>query len=159
MQIEIGCASLTYYIWEGLLVGTVAGGFIHAAAMCGGGGGSTLRVPTGSANNPYMVPFRTRGAPRAADHVHGGPIPLGRYRIAIPRDHPRLGLSARLTPRDGQPMFGRDGFFIHGAGPHGSDGCIVPEDAREFQALMSALQTSLGGTLYVEEATGGERFA
>jgi hypothetical protein len=31
---------------------------------------------------------------------------------------------------------GRDGFYIHGAGPHGSDGCIVPTDKGQFQVLM-----------------------
>jgi hypothetical protein len=32
----------------------------------------------------------------------------------------------------------RGGFFIHGRGQHGSDGCIVPMEG--FDALMSALE-------------------
>jgi hypothetical protein len=54
---------------------------------------------------------------------------------------------------------GRDGFFIHGRGPHGSDGCIVPLDMTQFIDLMNALTKSNGGTLVVAEAMDGSRFA
>lgn len=149
-------ASLTYYIWEGLLVGTANGTFIHLPAVCGGGGGSTANAPTEKANNPYMSAFKTQGAGRG--HQHGGPLPPGKYGIAKPAVHPKLKLSARLTPRGGQAMFGRDGFLIHGPGPHGSDGCIVVEK-KALVPLMDALTASGGGTLYVEEAMDGARFA
>jgi hypothetical protein len=54
---------------------------------------------------------------------------------------------------------GRDGFYIHGRGPHGSDGCIVPLDKTEFSNLMKALTKSHGGTLVVEETADGTRYA
>lgn len=151
-------ASLTYYIWEGVLVGTANSVFIHTFAACGGGGGST-RNPAPQANNPYQQGLKMAGAAGSAKHVHGGPIPMGSYSIAKPAQHPTLKLSARLTPTGGQPMFGRDGFLIHGPGPHGSDGCIVLEDRKQLKALMDALKASGGGTLYVEEAMYGARFA
>jgi hypothetical protein len=54
---------------------------------------------------------------------------------------------------------GRDGFYIHGRGHHGSDGCIVPLDPRQFQNLMTALTQSNGGSLMVQETMSGDRFA
>lgn len=151
-------ASLTYYIWEGVLVGTAKGVFIHTFAACGGGGGSTEH-PAPNANNPYQQGLKTVEGSRFVKHVHGGPLPMGPYAIARPAHHPKLKLSARLTPTGGQPMFGRDGLLIHGPGPHGSDGCIVVESRKALVTLMNALKASDGGTLHVEEAMYGERFA
>lgn len=158
MSIKAGTASLTYYVWEGVLVGMVNGEFIHLAAGSGGGAGSTRNAPTSQAGNPYMTPFQTQGVPTAKNHQHGGPIPPGKYAIGIPAMHPTLKLSARLTPTGGQPLFGRDGFLIHGPGPHGSDGCIVVEK-KNLAGLMKALADTGGGTLFVEEAMDGVRFA
>jgi hypothetical protein len=151
-------ASLTYYIWEGLLVGVAGSEFIQMYAGCGGGAGSTRKAFSDKANNPYMWAFKMKGAINARNHEHGGPIPPGKYRIAVPAQHPKLKLSARLTPEPGQPMYGRDGFLIHGPGPHGSDGCIVVEK-KELVKLMDALKAAGGGTLFVEEAMDGARFA
>jgi hypothetical protein len=151
-------ANLTYYIWEGVLTGTVSGRFFHILALSGGGGGSKAHRPSDAANNPYMEALKTKGKGGAKGHVHGGPIPPGKYTIKKPAQDPHLGLSAELVHPHWKPM-GRDGFSIHGRGYHGSDGCIVPLDAHQFQSLMSALTQSNGGTLIVEEAMGGERFA
>lgn len=151
-------ASLTYYIWEGVLTGIADGHMVNLRALSGGGGGSTQHGGNSDTNNPYSQGVKTGGSGKS--HVHGGPIPVGRYRIQSPSRNPHLGLSARLDPYDhsqeGQ-MFGRDGFFIHGRGPHGSDGCIVPLDS--FQDLMKWLETDRGGVLFVLEAMGGDRFA
>lgn len=54
---------------------------------------------------------------------------------------------------------GRDGFFIHGRGKHGSDGCIVVLLPNQLASLMDALKTSNGGTLIVQESMSGDRFA
>ncbi|MCP5528181.1 MAG: hypothetical protein H7A47_15420 [Verrucomicrobiales bacterium] len=148
-------ANLIYYIYEGVLSGNAGGRHFQLFAASGGGGGSTKHEPSTSANNPYMTGLRTRG--KGARHRHGGPLPLGRYKIHRPAKHPHLGRSAFLEPFQGIPMLGRSGFFIHGRGPHGSDGCIVP--LAQFKALMDALESSDGGTLHVLEATGGTRFA
>lgn len=148
-------ANLTYYIFEGLLIGTAGGRHIQVFAVSGGGGGSTKSRPAASANNPYMTGLKTMR--QGAGHTHGGPIPLGRYRIHKPAQHPHLGRSAFLAPDRGTPMLGRSGFFIHGRGPHGSDGCIVP--LSQFKELMDALELSDGGSLCVLEAMAGSRFA
>jgi hypothetical protein len=152
-------ADLTYYIFEGILTGFVEGRMIHMSALSGGGGGSTTRKSVDPVtNNPYAAGLKTTGAPRASGHVHGGPIPPGTYTIRPPAIHPHLGLSAKLEHRHWRPM-GRDGFFIHYRGPHGSDGCIVPLLRAQFDRLMTGLTRSNGGILVVAETTDGNRFA
>lgn len=151
-------ANLTYYIWDGVLVGTVNGRLFTIPALSGGGGGSTKNRPTDAANNPYMEGLKTAGKTSTKGHVHGGPIPPGKYTIKKPGHHKHLGLSAELVHPHWKPM-GRDGFFIHGRGHHGSDGCIVPRDLHQFLDLMSALTQSNGGTLIVQETMSGDRFA
>jgi hypothetical protein len=150
-------ASLTYYLFEGVLTGLASGHMIHVSALSGGGGGSTQHAGNADTNDPYAQGVKTTGSGK--DHRHGGPIPTGRYRIQPPAHHPHLGLSCRLDPydRDQAPhMLGRDGFYIHGRGPHGSDGCIVP--LASFQSLMDDLGQDRGGVLFVLEAMGGDRF-
>jgi hypothetical protein len=144
--------NLTYYIFEGVLVG--AG--LHMSVGSGGGSGSTRRAPTPTANNPYATAVRTRG--HGKGHVHGGPIPAGIYQIETPAKHGHLGLSAALLPRGPLPG-GRGGFYIHGRGPHGSDGCLVPVKNDDFKTLMELLRKSEGGTLVVRDMTGDTAFA
>ena len=61
-----------------------------------------------------------------------GPLPRGWYKIGQPQSHPTVGpFALRLTPDEGNEMFGRDGFLIHGASLNPlkrgeeSKGCIV----------------------------------
>jgi|SRR5581483_2838265 len=150
-------SDLTYYIFEGLLVGYANGHMVHISAVSGGAGGSTKEKAAFSMNNPYMEALKTVGSGK--QHVHGGPIPPGSYKIEKPGKHPHLGLSARLDHLTKKPPMGRDGFFIHGRGPHGSDGCIVPLDATDFQKLMKNLEATDGGSLVVVETTDGGQFA
>jgi hypothetical protein len=151
-------ANLTYYIFEGLLTGIIDGRLYHVPALSGGGGGSTKHAGEASTNNPYMEGMTTSATVDPKRHVHGGPIPPGKYKIEKPAHHPHLGLSAKLVHPKWHPM-GRAGFYIHGRGPHGSDGCIVPLDSSQLQSLLNALAQSNGGTLAVEESMGGDRFA
>ena len=151
----MGKAELTYYIFEGVLVGRARGKHFHIMALSGGGGGTTKGGKTFVGNNPYMTAWKTSGTGKK--HVHGGPLPLGRYTIEEPQHHPHLGLSAELKPDRFTAQMGRSGFFIHGRGPHGSDGCIVP--LSRFQELMDALTGDGGGVLHVLEAFGDMRFA
>jgi hypothetical protein len=72
--------------------------------------------------------------------VHNvGPIPRGAYRVSAPFTHPQKGpLCFRLTP-EGQEMFGRSGFLIHGDSREhpgaASEGCIIlPQPARQVLA-------------------------
>jgi hypothetical protein len=151
-------ANLTYYIREGLLVGIVEGRMFHIEALSGGAGGSTRHSTTEAVNNPYLEGLKTKHSAHSPSHVHGGPIPPGKYIVRTPSHHPHLGLSARLDHPRFKP-FGRDGFYIHYRGPHGSDGCIVPLNRSKFDDLMSALRNSAGGTLIVQEAADGTMFA
>ena len=151
-------AHLTYYIREGLLVGVSGDRLFHISAFSGGAGGSTRHGGTDGVNNPYMEALKTTGAPASQGHVHGGPLPPGKYVVHTPARHPHLGLSAKLVHPRLRPM-GRDGFYIHGRGPHGSDGCIVPLDKAQFSDLMKALTDSHGGALVVEETADGTRYA
>jgi hypothetical protein len=151
-------ASLTYSIFEGTLTGILSGTLIHMEALSGGAGGSTRHSATDAANNPYDEGLKTSGAAGSSLHIHGGPIPPGRYTIDKPAHHGHLGLAARLNSGLHRP-FGRDGFFIHGRGPHGSDGCIVPLHPADFGILMAGLAAENGGTLFVEETGNGDRFA
>jgi hypothetical protein len=157
-------ARLTYYIFEGVLAGNADGKFFHIFALSGGGGGSKSTkkgwVKNDVVNNPYMTGLVTKGSHDDPKHVHGGPIPRGGYIIAKPAWNKDLGLSAKLTPMPGNKMAGRTGgFYIHGRGPHGSDGCIVPTNAQEFHNLMQALENEGGGSLYVLTTTTGMEFA
>jgi hypothetical protein len=63
---------------------------------------------------------------KALGEVRGGPLPPGRYLVHPPVRHPRLGPACFLDPDPGNDMHLRDDFWIHGPGPRGSDGCIVP---------------------------------
>jgi hypothetical protein len=149
-------ASLTFYIKQGLLVGNAGGKHIQLRVWSGGGGGSkTGWVEKGVVNNPAMVGRRTSGGHHDhKHHHHGGPIPPGHYAIRTPDgSHPDLGpISAALIPSNHNHMHHRGGFFIHGRGPHGSDGCIVPHTAKDFQMLMEALKQDHGGHLTVHSS-------
>ncbi len=137
---------LNYSLMSALLRGNFGASPFAIVAYSGGRGGSTTpgAIQPGIMNNPFAMCLKT-------DHargIHGGPLPFGGYTIATPTVHPHLGLSARLTPIARTApvgMCGRDGFYIHGCGPHGSDGCIVQAAAVTFQTLMHLLTTSLDG--------------
>lgn len=140
-------AHLTFHIHTGLLTGTAGGEAVRIHAYSGGRGGSTTKgaVDWAVVNNPDRVSQKTDHS----HHVHGGPLPPGEYHIGPPSHHAHLGLSARLTAAAGNKMYHRDGFFIHGRGKHGSDGCIVPATGAEFQRIMHLLKSSHGGSLTV----------
>lgn len=77
---------------------------------------------------------------KATEGVRGGPLPPGRYRVHPPVRHPRLGPACLLEPLPGNAMHGRDDFWIHGPGPRGSDGCIVPvPDGRARRGIFHLL--------------------
>lgn len=150
-------AELTYYIFEGLLVGYVGSAFFHLSAGSGGGSGSRVARTTLVANNPYATGVKTAGGAHAKGHEHGGPLPLGTYTIHPSTKHAKLGRAAYLEPTGKQAMHGRGGFYIHGQGRHGSDGCIVPFEKLTF--LLDSIDKENGGTLHVLETSGDFRFA
>jgi hypothetical protein len=68
--------------------------------------------------------------PSAQDQVGVGPLPVGRYTIGHPMQHPTAGAyTMRLEPHAGNDMHGRAGFLIHGDRADlpgaASHGCIV----------------------------------
>ena len=148
---------LTYYIFEGLLVGFAGGGFIHIFAGSGGGAGSKVHHTSWTANNPYATGVKTTGKAAAKSHQHGGPLPLGNYTIHPSAQHSRLGRSCFLEPDSHNYMHARSAFFIHGQGRHGSDGCIVPFEKLGF--LLDQIDKDGGGTLHVLETMHDRRFA
>jgi hypothetical protein len=171
-------AALTYYIVEGVLVGYVPDEsqgkrLVHITALSGGGGGrssskkgSATKLDPHLVNNPYATPVKTK---TKGTHRHGGPVPPGRYKIKPnnpqnPRNqkpwvHTHLGASAYLEPAPGNVMYDRGGFYIHGPGPHGSDGCIVPPNRNEFNTLLKGLKLAGGASLHVLETMGDSAFA
>lgn len=154
-------ATLTYYIYEGVLIGTAGGETVHMFAGSGGGAGSTARKgkvaapKTAVANNPYAWHVKAGSGGYGQDR--GGPLPPGQYKIATPGKHEKLGRSARLDP-GGALVNNRGGFYIHGQGPHGSDGCLVL-GGEDLSRILSLLTKDKGGMLYCCEAMGGVRFA
>lgn len=75
--------------------------------------------------------------PASQDQRCVGPLPRGVYTISSPVKHPHLGpVAMELHPFEGNKMFGRDGFWIHGPSNGNnrgqeSMGCIImPHDKR-----------------------------
>jgi len=153
--------NLTYAIFDGVLVGQIGGRHIHILAASGGGGGSTIpHNPKGGYSGahqgefyPYLTGLQASGATNSATHRHGGPLPIGRYRMLYEANHPHLHQCVRLIP---QFPSHRSGFLIHGRGPHGSDGCIVPifsgtaaKQRESYLALVHDIQAAGSGDLHV----------
>ena len=156
-------SSLTYSIYERCLKGRINGTYISYYAFSGGGGASKAKITDSLVvNSPYYWQKKSAGHETAAQR--GGPIPPGRYIISCPTKHPNLGLSAAVSPigesKSLLKKIHRSGFFIHGAGRLGSDGCIVPPNTIEFKELMALLsQNSKTPLLVVETFMEDVKFA
>ncbi|HEX8240418.1 MAG TPA: tlde1 domain-containing protein [Allosphingosinicella sp.] len=126
-------ADLTYNIVEMTLTGTLDGTDFNARAYSGGRAGSKQDkvVHPILANNPFGMSIKTKG------NYAGGPLPLGTYTM---KTHESRKNWIRLNPVDPSKMLGRDGFAIHGRGPRGSDGCIVPQDFDNVLTLHALLK-------------------
>lgn len=75
-----------------------------------------------------------------------GPLPVGKYTINDPIDHPKLGPEAfPLTPDPANEMFGRADFYIHGANRRtpslSSEGCII-----QSRVVRDYIWTKIKGT-------------
>jgi len=126
-------ADLVYNILEQSLRGSIDGTSINARAVSGGRAGSKLPgvVEYLRANNPYATHVKKTSS------VAGGPLPVSTYTLKTHESRPNW---IRLLPTDKGAMHGRTGFAIHGRGPHGSDGCIVPGDFHVVQQLFALLR-------------------
>lgn len=150
-------AKLNYSITLRCMWGTLNGKEIKIHVESGGRAGSKIKgaVDAQVANNVFEIDRKTN----EAKNIHGGPLPIGTYTISSPANNNfgtdnhgcvRYVYSAKLTPiKAWLGMMGRSGFYIHGRGSHGSDGCIVPMSGGEYQTLMKGLEKSKGGSLTV----------
>lgn len=82
--------------------------------------------------------------------VAGGPLPPGKYKMVHLKSHKTFGECIYLKPVLIEEMIPgittfkkRNGFFIHGRGDRGSDGCIVPYDPSQRKQLNKAVEASL----------------
>lgn len=125
---------LEYNIAEQRLTGEIDGTSINATAVAGGRAGSKKRgvVNFLLANNPYATHVKKRGK------RPGGPLPMTTYKLKTHESKPNW---IRLVPKYGAASLGgRAGFAIHGHGPRGSDGCIVPSDFHVLRTLYKLVK-------------------
>jgi hypothetical protein len=139
---------LLYDIANERLMGTIGNERISLWARAGGGRASTTHSE-GQAGQLGLAAWDTQR--QLAGNKRGGPLPIGVYVIHKPAHHPHLGLAAYLeqtvtsllyempSSPTGISVTKRGGFYIHGRGPKGSDGCIVPMES--FSHLMQLLTT------------------
>lgn len=130
-------ADLTYNSVEMKLTGSIDGYKIDANAYSGGRAGSKQRgaVHPILANNPFLTSVKKIDGD---DKSIGGTLPLGTYEL---KTHEKKKNWIRLNPIAGTNLKGRAGFAIHGRGPRGSDGCIVPEDFHVILSIYALLKT------------------
>jgi hypothetical protein len=142
---------LNYSIHGQLLSGEIGGTKLHMRAYSGGGRGS-LHPKTWETSSASWNPDR-----KMSGGVRGGPVPPGHYVCRHIQHHHRFHeciyleptLTALLKPTPKGPLpfslYNRDfdpvkGFFIHGRGDEGSNGCIVPHDPHQRILLNKAIK-------------------
>lgn len=154
---------LRYSIMDECLYGTVGDESFSMRAFSGGGRGSTAGMEQVGVDQ-----WNTRKkAPKTFDQTNrGGPLPVGLYLATYFGVHPHLGLCAQLaqtissliqTDSDSPIGFSvteRDAFYIHGEGPKGSDGCIVPANKVELKSLLEAIRAAPGPVVLVVHSEG-----
>jgi len=123
---------LLYLIADQLLAGEVEGARFQMRAVSGGRAGTKIEGAenTGLANNPYLSWVKKGPNPI------GGPLPCGSYTLRLRASRANW---IDLVPENPHLMWSRDGFAIHGRGPRGSDGCIVPMAPGELVRLVAAV--------------------
>jgi hypothetical protein len=153
---------LTCDIAKELLYGTVGKEKFHIKAYSGGGRGKAEGHAPGENTLRSHLSTTKEGE---GTGVRGGPIPPGDYRCVylahhLPFKGPVIRLSAEPNARAIHTVFAsmpivhhRGGFYIHGRGELGSDGCIVPEIPTERLRLNNAVKKEHGGTLKVINAS------
>jgi hypothetical protein len=160
-------AQLEYDAARELLSGTVGQArAFHVIAYSGGSRGHKPRVdPKKAAAYLHHQAGTLTGRLATTRQVNatdgkyvqrGGTLPPGHYTCHYVANHPTFGECIRLlrtadaveirSPFSPHPIpHGRgNDFFIHGSGPKGSDGCIVPANNDERLRLNHALKTFQG---------------
>lgn len=136
---------LTYSIAQETLQGSIGQESFYMRAWSGGGRGRTGSGAEHSYDS-YDVFRKEKG------NVRGGPLPPGLYICRFQLHHPKFHRCIYLEPTitamfqvDSQAhvhVYDRDGFYIHGRGPVGSMGCIVPENEADRQRLNEAVKNA-----------------
>jgi len=126
-------ADLTYNVVEMTLTGSIDGHSVNDTAWSGGRAGSKQSgvVHPMLANNPFLTGVKL------SKQNPGGTLPLGTYEL---KTHEKRKNWIRLNPVSQDGMKGRSGFAIHGRGPRGSDGCIVPHDFHSVLSIYALVQ-------------------
>jgi hypothetical protein len=132
---------LVYLIADERLYGKVNQKHFDMKAYSGGGRGSTQGRDE---HSEASFDYRIRKISEEAGE-RGGPIPPGIYMVQRSEKNPTLGEANKLvsatahwtTPGRGYSFPG--GFYIHGRGRYGSDGCIVPDQPSQRRALVNEI--------------------
>ena len=142
---------LCYSIAREWLEGNVGNDNFLIRAYSGGGRG---RKGSGAEHNFSSYNVFQKETDDISGHTHGGPLPPGIYICNYVAHHPKFGecifLEQTITAlfqidaRAKVHFYDRNGFFIHRRGPHGSDGCIVPENEGERLRLNKAIKNAKG---------------
>ena len=161
-QLQPLTAQLVYDGAQEVLLGRLGQGpLFNMKAFSGGSRGHKAGVDTKLAakylhNQATLLSSRFANTPTLKEGGHyrqrGGTLPAGRYSCHYIAQHPLFGECIQLvrttdaraiyspfSPRP-IPHFRDDDFFIHGSGPKGSDGCIVPANDLERQRLNRAVK-------------------
>lgn len=153
--------SLTYYITEGLLVGTINGENINIPASSGGGAFSSLGYTKKPLiNNVCFMDARAgwKSHAQISKDNRGGAIVIGIYNIQpfiVDGKKTRVNLKPTPGTQNIINQLGRSGAFqIHFKGKYGSDGCIIPDKDKDFEMLIEKLSKSSGGVLLVRKSQG-----
>ena len=146
-QIMTAIARLTYNAASQILSGHVGNEKFHEIAFSGGGRGHTATTPDKAVRYLHSNPLnKSLGLLATTREIYdkqsdtysqrGGTLPPGHYHCVYIAAHPTFHKCIRLEPmRDAHAIVSpfarhpivhhRSGFFIHGHGPKGSDGCLV----------------------------------
>ena len=162
-------ARLEYNAAAERLSGTIGTEIFNFIAYSGGSRGHQANVTAQQAttylhNQAGTLKSRLATTPEITDKSgkyvqRGGTLPPGHYRCEYKANYPGFGECIRLhrlsdalaihSPFASMPIpHGRtDGFFIHGSGPKGSDGCIVPANHAERLRLNKAVKDFAGSVI------------
>lgn len=139
---------LIYDSGHEILHGTVGTTQFSFRAFSGGGRGFNPRKAAKGHTSDATVSswdFHTK------EHgsVRGGPLPPGNYKCVYYANHPTFHECVFLRALEVPHLGTRGGFFIHGRGPKGSDGCIVPALSSDRVKLIAAIKNHPGTVLRV----------
>jgi len=158
-------ANLEYDAARERLIGSVAGQHFNCIAYSGGSRGHRANVGAPLANKylhagagsllSHLATTRTIEKKDGTFVQRGGTLPPGHYRCRYIEHHSVFGSCIQLvqtrdalaihSPESPFPIpHGRGGFFIHGSGPKGSDGCIVLANGYDRQHLNAAVKDFAG---------------